>query len=82
VVGIFTFILAWGNFFVPFILLLSPSNQPAAVSIFQFFSLYGAVQYGELAAYSILYSIPVVMLYVIVSKYLGGAFNFGGAIKG
>jgi multiple sugar transport system permease protein len=82
VVGIYTFILAWGNFFVPFILLLSPNNQPAAVSIFQFFSMYGAVQYGELAAYSILYSVPVVVLYVIVSKYLGGAFNFGGAIKG
>ena len=36
VVAIFTFIMAWGNFFVPFILLLSPSKQPAAVSIFQF----------------------------------------------
>jgi multiple sugar transport system permease protein len=82
VVGIFTFILAWGNFFVPFILLVSPANQPASVTIFQFFSVYGAVEYGQLAAYSILYSVPVVVLYVIVSKYLGGAFNFGGAIKG
>jgi multiple sugar transport system permease protein len=82
VVGIFTFILAWGNFFVPFILLISPANQPASVTIFQFFSVYGAVEYGQLAAYSILYSVPVVVLYVFVSRYMSGAFNFGGAIKG
>ena len=82
VVAIFTFIMAWGNFFVPFILLLSPSKQPAAVSIFQFFTEYGAVAYGQLAAYSILYSAPVIVLYVFMSRKLGGAFSFGGAVKG
>ncbi|MBX6764758.1 MAG: carbohydrate ABC transporter permease [Rubrobacteraceae bacterium] len=82
VVGIFTFILAWGNFFVPFILLLSPNKQPAAVSIYQFFGQYGTVAYGQLAAYSILYSAPVVALYVFISRFLGGAFNLAGAVKG
>lgn len=82
VVGIFTFILAWGNFFVPFILLLSPNKQPAAVSIYQFFGQYGSVAYGQLAAYSILYSAPVVALYVFISRFLGGAFNLAGAVKG
>ena len=82
VVGIFTFILAWGNFFVPFILLLSPNKQPAAVTIYQFFGQYGSVAYGQLAAYSILYSVPVVALYVLISRFLGGAFNLSGAVKG
>lgn len=82
VVTIFTFILAWGNFFIPFILLLSPEKLPAAVSIFTFFGQYGTVAYGQLAAYSILYSLPVVVLYVFISKFLGGAFNLAGAVKG
>ena len=43
VVFIYVFVAAWGNFFVPFVLLLSPGNQPAAVSIFTFFGQYGAV---------------------------------------
>jgi multiple sugar transport system permease protein len=82
VVTIFTFIGMWGNFFIPFILLLSPDRLPASVSIFTFFGQYGSVQWGQLAAYSILYTLPVVILYVLLSRRLGGAFNFGGALKG
>jgi multiple sugar transport system permease protein len=82
VVFIFTFILTWGNFFVPFVLLLSPEKQPAAVTIYQFFSQYGQVTFGPLAAYSILYSLPVVALYLAVQRTLSGAFSFAGATKG
>lgn len=82
VVLIFTFIGMWGNFFVPFVLLLSPDRLPASVSIFTFFGQYGSVQWGQLAAYSVLYTLPVVVLYVVLSRRLGGAFNFGGALKG
>ena len=82
VVLIFTFVLQWGNFFVPFILLLSPEKQPASVTIYTFFSQYGQVAYGQLAAFSILYTAPVVLLYSTVSKVLGGAFSLTGAVKG
>lgn len=82
VVFIFVFIQAWGNFFVPFILLLSPEKLPAAVSIYAFFGQYGAVAYGQLAAYSIVYSLPVIALYVVVSRFLGGASALAGAVKG
>jgi multiple sugar transport system permease protein len=82
VVFIFVFIQAWGNFFVPFILLLSPSKQPAAVSIFSFFGQHGAIAYGELAAFSILYSLPVLLLYTIVSRGSGQAFALSGSVKG
>lgn len=82
VVTIFTFIGMWGNFFVPFILLLDPEKLPASVSIFNFFNQYGQVQYGQLAAFSVLYTMPVVLLYILLSKRLGGAFNLGGALKG
>ncbi|HEV7185436.1 MAG TPA: carbohydrate ABC transporter permease [Leifsonia sp.] len=82
VVFIFVFVQAWGNFFVPFVLLLSPQNQPAAVSIFTFFGQYGAVAYGQLAAYSLVYAVPVLFLYLIVSRVLGGSSALAGAVKG
>ncbi len=82
VVSIFVFVTQWGDFFIPFILLLSPDKQPASVSIYTFFSQYGAVAYGQLAAFSILYTLPIVGLYGVLSKYLGGAFNFAGGVKG
>ncbi|RRO13678.1 carbohydrate ABC transporter permease [Saccharopolyspora rhizosphaerae] len=81
VVAIFTFINAWGNFFVPFVLLLDSAKQPASVGIFAFFGQGGLIAYGQLAAYSILYTAPVIALYLVVSRYLGGAFNLAGAIK-
>jgi multiple sugar transport system permease protein len=82
VVFIFVFIQAWGNFFVPFVLLLSEAKQPAAVSIFSFFGQHGAVAYGQLAAFSILYSLPVLALYVIVARGAGNSFAMSGAVRG
>jgi multiple sugar transport system permease protein len=79
---IFTFIGMWGNFFVPFMLLLSPERLPASVSIFTFFGQYGEPNYGQLAAYSLIYTFPVLLLYLLLSRKLGGAFALGGAIKG
>ncbi|GAA1150380.1 carbohydrate ABC transporter permease [Streptomyces hebeiensis] len=82
VVTIYTFIQLWGNFFVPFMLLLTPEQLPASVSVFTFFGNYGSVIYGQLAAFSILYSAPVLVLYVLISRRLGGGFALGGAVKG
>jgi multiple sugar transport system permease protein len=82
VVTIFTFIGMWGNFFVPFILLLSPEKLPASVSVFNFLSAHDYTQYGQLSAFSILYSIPVVMLYLLLARRLGSGFALGGALKG
>jgi len=62
--------------------LLSPDRLPASVSIYTFFSQYGEVQYGQLAAYSLLYAFPVVALFLFLSRKLGGTFAFGGAVKG
>jgi multiple sugar transport system permease protein len=82
VVAIFTFIIAWANFYAPFLLLYSAEKQPASVAIYSLFGERGQVNYGELAAYSMLYSLPVLMLYVVVSRVLGGQFAFTGAVKG
>lgn len=82
VVTVFSFVMMWGNFFVPFMLLLTPEQMPASVSINDFFGNKGTVVYGQLAAFSILYSTPVILLYVLISRRLGGGFALGGAVKG
>ncbi|MCU1639228.1 MAG: sugar transporter permease [Microbacteriaceae bacterium] len=82
VVSIYVFFAAWGNFFVPFVLLLSPSKQPAAISIYSFFGQYGTIAYGQLAAFSLIYAVPVIALYVFVSRGIGGSFALAGAVKG
>ncbi|MCF3104724.1 carbohydrate ABC transporter permease [Streptomyces roseoverticillatus] len=82
VVAIYCFALSWGNFFVPFMLLLSPDQLPASVSIFTFFGDFGQVAYGQLAAFSILYSTPVILMYALITRRLGGGFALGAAVKG
>ncbi|MFJ9181201.1 carbohydrate ABC transporter permease [Streptomyces sp. NPDC102360] len=82
VVTVFTFISMWGNFFVPFVLLLSPEKLPASVSVFTFLSAHDQTQYGQLAAFSLVYTLPVVMLYLLLTRKLGGGFALGGALKG
>lgn len=82
VVTVFSFVAMWGNFFVPFMLLLSPDQMPASVSIFTFFGNTGTVVYGQLAAFSMLYSTPAVLLYVLIARRLGSGFTLGGAVKG
>ncbi|AJE82227.1 integral membrane transport protein [Streptomyces albus] len=82
VVTVYSFVMMWGNFFVPFMLLLSPDQLPASVSVYGLFGNYGTVVYGQLAAFSMLYSTPVVLLYILVARRLGGGFALGAAIKG
>ncbi|MFF7352846.1 MULTISPECIES: carbohydrate ABC transporter permease [Streptomyces] len=82
VVTVFSFVMMWGNFFVPFMLLLTPDQMPASVSINDFFGNRGMVAYGQLAAFSVIYSTPVISLYVLVARRLGGGFALGGAMKG
>jgi multiple sugar transport system permease protein len=80
-VAVFTFTATWGNFLVPLTLLLDPSKQPPSVTIFSFFRQHGTVAYGQLAAYSIVYTTPAVVLYLLVSRTLSGGFISAGSVK-
>jgi multiple sugar transport system permease protein len=82
VAAILTFINSWGAFLIPLVLDANPGNTPGAVGIYQFMSANGVVQYGPLAAYAILFSAPVVVLYLICSRWLNGGFAFAGGVKG
>jgi len=78
VVGILSFIGAYTNFFVPFILYTSADKFPASVQLFSFFGSYGQVNYGQIAAYAMLYTLPAVALYLFVSRIFVKGINIGG----
>ncbi|WP_026691909.1 carbohydrate ABC transporter permease [Peribacillus kribbensis] len=81
-VAIFTFSGSWGNFFVPYILIQTPDKFPASVTIFQFFGTFGMIEYGKLAAFSMVYTMPSVILYIFSQKFMSTGFSLGGASKG
>ena len=81
VTAIYTFINAWGAFIIPFVLTYSPENQPGPVEIYNFMGSHGLFKFGDLAVFSLLFSVPVIVLYLVMSRNFSGAFNFGGAVK-
>ena len=79
VVVVWGFVNIWGSFLIPFILLRSDRNMPASVAIYSFYSEAGTPIVTLLAAYSLIYSLPVIALYLFVSWKFG--FRFFGGIK-
>lgn len=79
VVGIWTFMNVWGNFLIPFILLRSPEKFPASVATFSFYTSSGTPVFTTLSAYSLLYALPILAMYLWVNARYG--FRFFGGIK-
>jgi multiple sugar transport system permease protein len=82
VTAIYTFINAWGAFLVPLVLDSNPNDQPGPIAIYNFMGSHGFFDFGQLAAFSLMFSVPVIVLYLIMSRFFSGAFTFGGAIQG
>lgn len=82
VIAILAFINAWSNFLVPFILFSSQAadKHPLAVAIFRFQDEMGLLKLGKIASYSLAYALPVVGVYLWISKKFG--FGFFGGLKG
>lgn len=72
---------AWGNFFVPYILLQSQSKFPIALKIYQFFGSYGEINYGPLAAFSTMYMLPSLILYIVSQRVMSMGFSMSGGNK-
>ncbi len=66
---------------VSFILLASSEKYPVSIMLYQFFSQH-SVAYGALAAYSILYTLPSIILYIIMQRWMSQGFSLSGADKG
>lgn len=80
-IAIYTFSNSWGNFLTPFILLTSADKMPASVRLYQYFGQH-TIRYSDLAAFSVLYALPAVILYIIAQKYMSKGFSMQGAAKG
>lgn len=79
VVAVWSFVNAWGNFLIPAILIRSPAKMPAPVAIYSFYTEGGTPILTLVSAYSLLYALPVVGLYLFVNWRYG--FRFFGGIK-
>ena len=80
VVGIWVLVNTWGAFLIPFILLRDSNLLPAAVTFYQFFDREsGSPQITLIAAYAVLYTLPVLFLYLLINWRYG--FRFFGGIK-
>jgi multiple sugar transport system permease protein len=79
VVAIWAFVQAWGAFLIPFILLRSPERMPASIAIYSFYTEAGTPNVTLVAAYSLMYTLPVLILYLLVNWRYG--FRFFGGIK-
>lgn len=79
VVAIWVLVNAWGAFLTPFILLRDPDLLPAAVTFYRFYDEEGTPMIRLIAAYAVLYTLPVLLLYLLVNWRYG--FRFFGGLK-
>lgn len=54
-----------GVFLVALVIMLSPSQTPAPLALYNFVH-FGTTQYGQIVAFSTLFSLPLFILYVVV----------------
>ncbi len=78
-IAVWTVVQVWGSFLTPFILLRDPDKQPAAVLVRTFYTEGGYPNLALISTFSVLYSIPVVLMYLVAWSRYG--FRFHGGIK-
>lgn len=80
VLAVWAFVQAWGDFLISLIVIRSPTKMPAPIAIYSFYTEGGTPVLTLVSAYSLLYALPVVGLYLFVNWRYG--FRFFGGIKG
>ncbi|RJL36243.1 carbohydrate ABC transporter permease [Bailinhaonella thermotolerans] len=78
-IAVWTVATVWSSFLPPFLLLRDPELSPAAVVMYTFYTEGGQPNLPLISTFSLLYSLPVVVMYVFVSRRYG--FRFHGGIK-
>lgn len=79
-IAVWSIVQVWGTFLIPFILLRDPDKQPAAVLVRTFYTEGGSPNLALISTFSLLYSIPVVVMFLFAWSRYG--FRFHGGIKG
>ena len=79
--SLFTFISSWNEFFFALVLIQSPELQTLPLTLARFVGAEGQVQLGQLAAGSLLATIPSLVFFAIIQKRLTSGL-LSGAVKG
>ncbi len=79
--SIFGFVNSWGSLVVPLILINATNQQPAPIAIYTFLTV-PKPEYGNIAAYSLIFCVPVFILYSVSSRLFREGFVLGGGVKG
>lgn len=81
IVFLFNFLAAWGEYFTARVLIGSSESLLTWTLGIQRFQAQFQTQWADLSASSIIVSVPIVILFVYVSKYLVSGLTLGG-VKG
>jgi len=79
--AIVTFIMAWDEFIISLTIMDKNSMRTLPVGIIQSFVGEFSIKWGEMMAASVITSIPVILIFIFLSKYLIGGLT-AGAVKG
>jgi len=79
--AIVTFIMAWDEFIIALTIMDKDSMRTLPVGIIQSFVGEFSIKWGEMMAASVVTTIPVVIIFIFLSKYLIGGL-IAGAVKG
>lgn len=79
--SLFTFISSWNEFFFALVLIQDPMLQTLPLSLARFVGAEGQVQLGQLAAASLLTTIPSLVFFMLIQKKLTSGL-LSGAVKG
>lgn len=81
VVWFFSFTGAWNEFLLPLIFARVEAAFPMSVGLYAAFGVQGAIDYGFLTAFSIIYAAPAVAVYFLLRRNLYTGFA-GVGVKG
>jgi multiple sugar transport system permease protein len=81
VVWFFAFTAAWNEFLFPLIFVRTEAQFPMSIGLFSAFGEHGAIRYGFLAAFSIVYAAPAVGVYFLLRRNMNTGFA-GVGVKG
>jgi multiple sugar transport system permease protein len=81
VVWFFTFTSAWNEFLFPLLFSRTEDAFPMSIGLFFAFGRNGAIDYGYLAAFSIIYAAPAIAVYFFLRRNMNTGFA-GVGVKG
>ena len=79
--SLFTFISSWNEFFFALVLIQDPNLQTLPLTLARFVGAEGQVQLGQLAAASLLATIPSLAFFALIQRRLTSGL-LSGAVKG